>query len=225
MALLICPNPSTSLYGHTYASRRGVLEIFVWTRQVVLTSQSTFCFPLGKIHQLTYWKHVPSPFPPPSVKEKLVCSSSGWHFRSEDQLLLCVFVQYPSDTFHVCSARTLQTRSRKYHMLPLCGDVGVTASWEIQAKKLEFGPLGVEMNLYRKLQFWFYNISLWYTMAPLPTGVYTRPHRWNVAASCSPEMTYSSTPTPPSHGTTSAVDEPCICTRLRDFPGCRVVAG
>lgn len=130
MALLIClsPNPSTSLYGHTYARRRGMLKIFLWTRQVVLTSQSMFHFPLGKIHQLMHWKDVPSPFPPPLVKRKPVCSSSGWRFRSEDQLLLCVSVQYPSDTFHVCSARTLQTRSRKHHMLPLCGDVGVTAS-------------------------------------------------------------------------------------------------
>lgn len=93
------------------------------------------------------------------------------------------------------------------------------------AKKLEFGPWGIRMNLYCKLQFWLYYIFLWYMMALLPTGMYTRPHQWSVAASCSPEMSYDSTPTQSSHGTTSAMDNPCICTWLRDFPGCSVVAG
>lgn len=228
MALLIClsPNPSTSLYGHAYARRRGVLNIFVWTRQVVLTSQSMFRSPLGKIHQLMYWKLVPSPFPPPLVRTKPVCSSSGWQFRSEDRLL-CVAVQYLSDMFHACSARTLQTRSRKQpYATPLwwCWSHCVMRNPNARtAKKCEFGPLGIGINLYCKLQFYY--ISLGYMMAPLPTGVYTRPHLWSVAANCSPEMSYDSTPTQSSHGTTSAMDEPCICTRLRDFPGCSVVAG
>lgn len=87
-AIVICsPSPSTSLYGHTYA-RRGVHKIFVWTRQVVLTSDSTSHFSLGKKPSINLLEV----FSTPISKAKPVCSLSEWCFACEDQLL-CVSVQ------------------------------------------------------------------------------------------------------------------------------------
>lgn len=153
-----------------------------------------------------------------------VCSSSVLCFRSEDHLLLCMSVQYPSDMFHICSARTLQTSGRKHHMLALCSDVRITVSWDIQnartAKKLEFWPLGIVLNSYCKLQFWCYNpmlydgtIAYWSIYQAMSVECHCQLQRWATTA-FAPSLTWHV-----CHGWTT------MCTLIRDFPCCSVIAG
>lgn len=124
---MICPpSPSTSLYGHTCA-RRGVHKIFVWTRRVVLTSNSPFHLSLGKIHQLTYWKC----FLLPRVKQSLPApfQKNVLHMRSSS--CVCLYNKHRTSATSL-STRTFTNQKQTTPHSPPCGDVGVSASREIQ---------------------------------------------------------------------------------------------
>lgn len=201
MATLICPpSPSTSLYSHTYA-RRGVHKIFVWTRQVVLISDSTFHFSLGKIPQLTYWKC----FPPPWVKQSLSALLQNGVLHGRTSSCVCLYNKHRTNPTSL-STRTLQTRNRKHHILPLVVMLESLRheeskmleqptsldldAWELEwihlassSSGLLYNPTG-SIDIYRMYR---------YRTAALPAEVCTRTHKWSTAANHSPEESYSST--------------------------------
>lgn len=102
-------------------------KIFVWTRQVVLTSDSAFHFSLGKNHRLTSWKC----FPPPLVKQSLSAPFQNDVLRMRSSSCVCLYNKHRTSATSL-STRTFTKQEQKTPHSPPCGDVGVSASPEIQ---------------------------------------------------------------------------------------------
>lgn len=183
-------------------------KIFVWTRQVVLTNQqqrvSLFLRKNPPIHLLEV-------FPPALVKQGLSAPFQNGILHVRTSSCVCLYNKHQTSPTSLNTSITNQKQKTPHS--PPCGDVGVSASGEIQMLGQPTIPTTIPQKWIWTLGNWheviwqapflvYYNptgcIDIYriyrYRTAALPAEVCTWPHKRSTAANCSPELSYNSTP-------------------------------